>query len=348
MHSLDIYFWTAADANRFITSLKAVVNEQQLDIVEASTVSAKPQLDVVEAPTVEYRDTMSPVAEKLEQAAIHDSPPPHAPSVVSSRPQLTSYSSSHSQRTPSSVSVSYSPAAQPVVIAPYNPAAPAAPEPIAHREKTPPPPDAASDTGLTAAALHDDGRPHSANAPPLLHHMSYQQAPHQSSLTYQRSSSLYAQVPQFQQTTPHQGTSRHSDAFASYPSHLQPSTLSPQSPGFTAPPYSPGIPSAPPAYGYVTPLQSPGLPQPSSLPPPPSSPPAGGFADYTYSHQPQQSQTQANAYGVHGQVYRPTESEAAHGRVKRVQPVKQGVFEDRMGKLEKGVGRFLKKLDNKM
>ena len=37
----------------------------------------------------------------------------------------------------------------------YNPAAPPAPEPIAHREKTPPPPDAADGTGLAAAAAAD-------------------------------------------------------------------------------------------------------------------------------------------------------------------------------------------------
>ena len=34
---------------------------------------------------------------------------------------------------------------------------PAAPEPIAHREKTPPPADAASGTGLAAAAMHEHG-----------------------------------------------------------------------------------------------------------------------------------------------------------------------------------------------
>jgi len=39
----------------------------------------------------------------------------------------------------------------------YNPAAPAAPEPIAHREKTPPPEDGVEGSGLNAAARHDQG-----------------------------------------------------------------------------------------------------------------------------------------------------------------------------------------------
>ena len=39
----------------------------------------------------------------------------------------------------------------------YNPAAPAAPEPIAHREKTPPPDDGTDGTGLSLAARHDQG-----------------------------------------------------------------------------------------------------------------------------------------------------------------------------------------------
>ncbi|KIW42104.1 uncharacterized protein PV06_05689 [Exophiala oligosperma] len=53
----------------------------------------------------------------------------------------------------------------------YNPAAPAAPEPIAHREDTPPPVDAANGTGLATAAMHDR-----AYAP--AHHQQQQQQPH--------------------------------------------------------------------------------------------------------------------------------------------------------------------------
>ncbi|KAI4120313.1 MAG: hypothetical protein LQ341_007561, partial [Variospora aurantia] len=70
-------------------------------------------------------------------AAATFSPPPTAPSVDRQVPPK-----SNDQET-------FKPLA-------YNPAAPPAPEPIKHREKTPPPPDAETEgTGLSAAAYND-------------------------------------------------------------------------------------------------------------------------------------------------------------------------------------------------
>ena len=95
-----------------------------------------------------------------------------------------------------------------------------------------------------------------------------------------------------------------------------------------------------------------------------------GYSNYTYSSQ-QPSHPAPGTYNAHGaysgdvhnQLYRPTESEAAHGAKPYQQP--QGVpgvgaqqqqpdgfsnkykVNERVDKVEKGVGRFLKKLDSK-
>jgi len=86
-----------------------------------------------------------------------------------------------------------------------------------------------------------------------------------------------------------------------------------------------------------------------------------------YSHQqvPQQQQQVGAGYDLHQQVYRPTQEEwnshnggagngghkttmmPAEGQAGPGQAAARGKAEERMDKLEKGVGRFLKKLDKK-
>lgn len=95
-------------------------------------------------------------------------------------------------------------------------------------------------------------------------------------------------------------------------------------------------------------------PTPTQQPPPP-----GGYANYTYV-QPNPSTASADAHEIHSQLYRPTEAEAqasSRGGAKLVadQPTKAGPgqasaagkLEVRAERLEKGVNRFLKKLDGK-
>lgn len=295
--------------------------------------------------TEEHQDAMSPVVDQLEKLAIDQhsrpSPPPDlaAPSFV-----------------------------------PYNPAAPAAPEPIAHREKTPPPVDASAGNGLTMAAT-DDYAASLAAPPPLTQHLSYQQSsstpafmppPHRTSSSQSlppppplsSSSNLLpgslhpnpANGPSF--ATPFSPASSSSDRsalqqpsdqprtqYAAYP-HPKSTDYVP-SPGLpTQPPGIPLTPGAPPSYGQITPLQSP------SLPPPPPGPVNGTYPNYVYSPQTQTHMSQSQEYNMHHQVYRPTEAETAHGHsMKPAQPAKPGRFEDRVGKFEKGVNRFLRKLD---
>ncbi|KAK8196054.1 hypothetical protein M8818_007206 [Zalaria obscura] len=380
IHTVDLYFWTSNDATLFLESTRQAVSDQQL------------QYDVIVPP--EHNDSMSPVVQQLEQAAISGPPQPRAGS-TNTQGSFTG---------PTSAGAIASP--QPQAPAPYNPAAPAAPEPIAHREKTPPPADAAAGTGLTAAAYQEHPAQYTT-APPLSQHPSYQQTPQTSyfpgppsrnpSQSY-GAPQIAGTPPQYQPThthssfpppppgtsaPPHQQqqtpsfsappSSQPQAQYASYPPHQQPSYLqSPglplQSPGLPGP----GTPSLPPAYHDHTPLASPGYASHSltspgfpphslaspGLPPPPPPPgqgqhaqqpqPLGGYSGYSYA-QPQQMPSQSEAYGVHAQAYRPTEEEAAHGAKpgKQGPGVRPGGMEERLGKVEKGVGRFLKKLDSK-
>ncbi|KAJ9627171.1 hypothetical protein H2203_003633 [Taxawa tesnikishii (nom. ined.)] len=282
--------------------------------------------------------------------------------------------------------------------APYNPAAPAAPEPIAYREKTPPPVDGATGTGLTAAAMHEHPTQY-ASAPS--HRVSYQQTPQQS----------YFPGPPQRTASGSFGTAPHTQGISSSfppppPGHTKsgsvtvvttannhliptiselptanPVCVFPITPDYpylqsSNPLQSPGLPptpSHPPAYTTHTPLQSPGFApsvQSPGLPPPPPGGPQhpqhaqslGGYSNYSYGQQHQQPPSQQEAYSVHSQAYRPTEAEAAHGaKPPGTKPVqgqgqgqgqggqgpKPGGLEERLGKVEKGVGRFLKKFDQK-
>lgn len=104
-----------------------------------------------------HAQVMSPVVQQLENVAIQD-PAYHNGQTRNSRtaPALDSpppgtYTTQDAARTyppKTEASTSYQPLA-------YNPAAPAAPEPISHREKTPPPVDFETGTGLAAAAQAD-------------------------------------------------------------------------------------------------------------------------------------------------------------------------------------------------
>jgi hypothetical protein len=118
------------------------------------------------------------------------------------------------------------------------------------------------------------------------------------------------------------------------------------SPGL-ANPYSPAYPGSP---GYVAhaaaaspPVTSPGYASPATaLPPPP--PPAGGFSQYSYSSAAGQPAA-APDYGIHQQVYRPTEGEV-NSHYKPKQEVR-GRLEENAGRLERGVTGVLKRFEKK-
>ncbi|KAF2501364.1 hypothetical protein BU16DRAFT_522339 [Lophium mytilinum] len=364
LHTVDIYFWTTEDASLFLDSLKRVLQPHQLQILEApAAVSTAPP---------DHRDTtMSPVVEKLEQAAISRNYPARSVSISTTQ----SFNGPPTVPTPASTVASGSQHEAPASFAPmaYNPAAPAAPEPIAHREKTPPPPDAEAGTGLTAAAISDHqgqfGAPpyHQNSFAPQATNQPYMPGPPSRQPTQgfpgpptpgiQRSNtsgSFPPPPPQSSSAGPPQGQG-YAHSFAPPPQeappqpgiHRQatmPASMSqqyanyPASPGY-APVQSPGHPPTP---GYP---QAPGYPAAQS----PGFPPQGGYPQYAYGQTPDQYGVQNS---LHTQLYRPTESEALHGKQPAVigagPGVQPGNFERRTDKIEKGVGRFLKKLDKRM
>ena len=159
LHTLDLYFWKAEDANSFISCVSNILQKSQIEILDVPAVQDPQQ------------DTTSPVVQKLENVAIQDpayqngqtrgsrtSSVAEIPASIASTPQ------GKARREVPHVedSAAFKPMA-------YNPAAPPAPEPIRHREKTPPPPDSEQGTGLAAAAQQDHVQAFSPMPSPLPH-----------------------------------------------------------------------------------------------------------------------------------------------------------------------------------
>ena len=176
LHTLDIYFWTAEDANTFVGLAKKKLEINQLEILD------------VPATPASHDQAMSPVVQNLENVAIRD-PAYHNGQTRNSRTESTGVITplnagnsrgEKSEGTPraripktfqpqDTVRSENSATFQPLA---YNPAAPPAPEPIKHREKTPPPIDAEAGTGLAAAAMRDHSEAASQNSvtrPPYGH-----------------------------------------------------------------------------------------------------------------------------------------------------------------------------------
>ncbi|KAK8195205.1 hypothetical protein IWZ00DRAFT_210701 [Phyllosticta capitalensis] len=355
IHTLDIYLWTESDATLFSDTLQKCLQPHQVRLLDAPTPKTRHS---------EHSDTMSPVVQRLENLAVTKG---------YHQPRSTSVSTTQSFAGPPTTASSHhmsletlqdsEPAGAP--IAPYNPAAPAAPEPIAHREKTPPPPDAESGTGLVQAAAHEHGAQYVA---PQM----YQQHPSQSQ-EHQRQSSIpqtnatgsfppppaqsatgashygmsfappptQAATPYAQTTSPQSDIQRHPSSHTSYSGYStqssQPTSPS-QYPSYTT---TPGYPPAPghSQGGHPTRVQSPGVT-------------IQGYSNYSY----QQNQVPHDPYAIHSQAYRPTELEAhSRGSKHKHAPVTDaqagpgvpgpGKFENGMNRMEKGVNRFFKKLD---
>jgi hypothetical protein len=336
LHTVDLYFWTPEDASLFLDSIRRVLQPHQLQIVRNP--NATP------THSEHKNDALSPVIARLESAAIsHTS---RTPSVGTTR----SFPGPPTAPAPTSPP----PNEQPPTYAPmaYNPAAPAAPEPIAHREKTPPPPDANDGTGLGTAAVHDQ-------------HVSHYGNPLQASFAPQSTSGSYFPGPPApgQGFTGPPGASRTNtsgsmaSAPQSPPSFAPPPSAPPPSQynGHTPPPPAMKRTSTMPVQQYANYPGSPGFPPaPQSPPahsalPSPSFPPqqyqpmaSPGFPPYSYGGTPGQGQD------LHQQLYRPTESEA--GVVNHENPTapqRNSNIGKRVDKVEKGIGSFLKKLDKK-
>lgn len=347
------------------------------------------QLEISPSPQPADHDvSASAVVQQLEQAAISDpvyhsiqgnsrsaevpiSPPPHpmpmshmVPSTAQniSKP-ATPKEEGHTQTPPipQESTSNYAPL-------PYNPAAPAAPEPIKYREKTPPPPDTTTGPGISAAG-------------PAHHGMSFAPPPQPE----------YPPSNQVQQPNVNQGYNPGSargthgtppgafgrpSSVSSYKQHHNSSgSLS-----FAPPPVTatspPPTASNPGSMSFSPPPQDPNAHlyrQQSFGQSPPNSPynpaqhvqqpymerrdsqlsmqqPIGGYANYSYNqHQPQSG----NPYNLHQQVYRPTEAEAISSQLASHETEQQpgrkpGKITENAMRVEKGVNRLFKKLEKRI
>jgi len=345
LHTVDIYFWSKEDALVFVNGVQRVLPGHQITLKDEPSVPAPHPQD------------MSPVVQQLENVAISD------PSYQQGQTRNSRTTSSSLAPTFSGPPISATPQSQEAVhFSPmaYNPAAPAAPEAIKHREKTPPPEDGAGNP-LVAAAASDQGQTYGQ---PYQHPGQIQQNYFPGSVP----SALSSPYTQQFTPTPSFAPPPFSPTFSGPPQQPQ----QPQQPSFAPPPQNP-TPPGPPAYstgpghvpvtqyanyagspmstgsGMTTPgLFSPGFPhstpgggnnfQPST----PGAPP-GGFASFNYSSS--QGQLLMNDYSIHQQLYRPTEGEHAVKTKPKKEP--RGKLEENAGRLEKGVSGILKKFEKK-
>jgi len=348
INALDLYLFTEKDASAFLDHFRDGLSPDQLDIRDVPPPSQEP---LAQDGSTEKK-AVSPVVAQLEQTAISRDLTPDKHSSTGS-----SYSF---VRTPTSISSQPAPA--------YNPAAPAAPEPIAHREKTPPPPEA--DAGHPAGSLPGYGQSPYGNAPntwqnpgQIIMQQPYFSGPpqlrseapqgaRQTSLTGfpgpPQSAPSFApppigqyQSPQPTSPAPNQPTFHRQTSFGtptsqntSYQQQQRAPSFGPHatsSIGFSGPPV-PGPPAyAPSQHGQAG--------------------EAGGYSDYNYNatQQPQGYGPGGGYSGdLHSQAYQPTADEVAYqGRPgsQRQTSERQQKLEERVKGVEAQAGKLLKRLD---
>lgn len=343
LHSLDLYFWTQPDALQFVNGIRRVLPPAQCEVLDEPGPPPPRQ-------QVQPDADVSAVVQKLEKAAIagngggsggQDFAPPPISAV--------------SGTTGPSPPQTFVPMA-------YNPAAPAAPEQIRPREKTPPPEDGDVNP-LHQTLAYDATTPFSPGlVPSALGPMSPGLPPPQ----FQSPPGAPAfpgppkAPPVSSPGIPPQGfgslgASAVAQPVASPPPHQHPglaraATMPAQglpSPGLASPGFSsPGVasPGVASPYGANFPNRHPQntptpphVASPSAPPPPP-----GGYSPYSYSG----SQSIGGMdYSIHQQVYRPTENEAAV-QYKPKQETR-GKLEENAGRLERGMTGMLKKFEKK-
>jgi hypothetical protein len=342
LHTVDIYFWTKEDAQQFFNGIRRVLPQQQILVEDEPLLPPS------------HEEEMSPIVQKLENVAITD-PSYQGGRTRDSRTTSTKFTRPPISATPQSEEASnFAPMA-------YNPAAPAAPEVIRHREKTPPPEDGAANP-LMAAATSDQGQtfgiPYQGigfSGPPgqlpQQGYISTQPASAPPAPFSQPPSSTVPQSPfahHFQNTFAPPPTLTTKDApYAQPPPAYQPQQQPQTLNQFANYPGSPSVSSDMNTSGpYSTGFSAPAT-ESTAAPP-------GGFAQYQYT-KVSNTQPLMNDYSIHQQVYRPTEVEAAShghkhksGKTPAAGKPPRGKLEDRADKLERGVGSLLKKLEKKI
>ena len=333
LHSVDIYFWTPQDAAEFVNGIRRVLPPAQCEILD-------------EPGPPPRQPEVSAVVQQLERAAIDDyipTPPSaesqHGPAPTFPGPPISAVPSAGGDVPPP-------PAPQQFVPMAYNPAAPAAPEQIRHREKTPPPEDGIANP-LHQTLAYDAATPFSPGlAPSGLGPLSPGIPP--PNLQHPPGAPTFAPPPQHSVTSPgfvpagFGSIGGHPSGLSQHPpSHpglsraaTMPVTQGLASPGLASP-YSSAYSGSPYTPGSHTP--TPPATAPVQPPPVPHSQQTG--AGYTYNPSVG-AQPQANEYAVHQQFYIP-ESQYKPKQEQRDKVVEKAT------KLEKGVTGLLKRVEKK-
>lgn len=351
VRQLDIYFWREEDAQVVLEALTTLPMTSSV-LINGNEVKARVNLD----------------KPSLVEALEH---------VAAGVPLRTSINSSIASEAATVAQSSFTPAA-------YNPASPAAPERIVYREKTPPPDDvehglAASltvepapivaqiadqqhqgdETGNQFSMHQQQTLQHNVMlAPPISRLSSYQTEP---SLTTSNPEqvTIFAPPPTAQASTPEQLQSLFSPgaAPATPPttgglplrnsSEPQPTYPRSQYATYNIPPPPPPtiaqVEHSPPGHmHFMTQMYSPSYVSQSQY----GTPTTGTFPRATYT-----SSVPASPYAIHGQVYRPNEAEMSRGHGGSERKTSGGVLsivDARAEKVEKGVGKWLKRLDKRL
>lgn len=356
LHTLDIYFWTVEDADQFLDSAALVLPPQQLES----------DRQVHQAPAVP-EPAVSRVVEQLENVAITDPAYQNGQTRDSrSEPQSTNKEPVGDEKT------DYTPLA-------YNPAAPAAPEPIKHREETPPPEDGGNGTGLVAAAVADEHHSylpvHGTTSPPHpqiyanpgLVQYSY---PTGAPSTQPPMSPGLATLPSYVATAPLASPPPHPSqaggmTFAPPPAQNPNAQFFPQQQSFDSqlPPYL----AQQQQQQKLNPMQHhhhshhPQYPDYLQSQTQPSSSSHddervalnGGYSNYSYDQTMQHQYGQLRSeYDIHNHIYIPTEAElkgSKHGKNRGSKSSSKGTkVESGLSRMDSKVNGFLKKIEKKI
>lgn len=362
LHSLDIYFWTQDDALAFVNGVRRVLPPHQVDVQDEP---APPQQQEQQLHQQQHPEVSS-VVQRLENVAISDAtaalpPPPPPPQSNSANnnsaipsfapPPLSAVSAGPDAHSPDTET---SPASFAPI--PYNPAAPAAPEQIRHREKTPPPEDGdlnplhqrlAQDAGTPFSPGLVSGMPTHALGPlsPGIPPPQFTHPPGAPSFPGPpvgtpgfAPQGFGAGALHHHQQQQHPGIQR----AATMPVTAGMPSPALQSPYGVAQPPFPQSPAPPYMHHQqqqqiTPPIASPGLASPP--------PPMGAYSGYNYTTQQGGGHTPGNEYSIHQQAYRPSEGEMVpkYGPKKEV----RGRLEENAGRVERGVTGMLKKFERK-
>lgn len=322
LHSLDIYFWTQQDALQFINGVRRVLPPSQVEVLDEP--GPPPQLA-----------GSSSVVQKLESMAISD--PQYSSPIPGPPPGPPSFAPPPTSAPPDTTPASFVPMA-------YNPAAPAAPETVRHREKTPPPDEDPLNPLAVAVAYDYHKQPFTPGIPPPSQFppgglTSPGLPPHglaSPGLPPSLGSPGIA-PPHFGAPAPHPGVQR-AQTMPVHGALGSPGLASPYgsafpgSPGLPPPPQQQFHPQAPHAQP-TPPVTSPGLPPPG----------AAGYPNYGYGQQ-----LGAQDYSIHQQAYRPTAVDSTP-KPYQYQPKQdgKGKLEENAGRLERGMTGMFKKFEKK-